>query len=150
MGPEVQVRHFQFVQQASTMAVATVDGLAKGAVRVGRTIHMGEFATGIEELLVFQQRLGRFLNYVVLAEMALEERDPALATRMGDFSEAILGSLEVVTMHLDTEDWGPLGIALARSMATHLLEYRHFGDQVVVALAQMPTAAQPPVNLVAA
>ena len=52
------------------MAVATVDGLAKGAVRVGRTVHMGEFDTGVEELLVFQQRLGRFLNFVVLAEIA--------------------------------------------------------------------------------
>ena len=133
------------------MAVATVDGLAKGAVRVGRTVHMGEFNTGVEELLVFQQRLGRFLNFVVLAEIALEDRDPPLADRVGDYADAILGSVEVVAMHLDGEDWGPLGIALARSLATHLLEYREFADQVTVALAE-PVAAspQPPANLVAA
>jgi len=117
------------------MAVATVDGLAKAAVHIGRTIHRGDAELALDDFDELVGRLHRFMNYVVLAEVLLDGRDPDVGQAMGQFKSRIFASLDGVETALEARDMGRVGVDLARGLATALLEYRGISGRIEGALA---------------
>lgn len=112
------------------MAVATVDGLAKAAVQIGRTIHRGDDHLAMKDFDGLVDRLGKFLNYVVLAEQLVDGRDPDAGMNVRHFRQRLYESLDRVERSLQEGQIARLGVELARGLATALLEYRGVADDI--------------------
>lgn len=116
------------------MAVATVDGLAKASVQIGRNVHRGEFIAALDDLEVLSSRLHKFLNYVALAEVLLCQRDPEAGLAMRNYKQRVFAAVDGVTDALSGDDAGRFGVEMARGLSTALLEYRGVSGRVEMAL----------------
>lgn len=128
--PTVHPSHEQYVRDSLPLAVATVNGLAQGSVQVGRLLHRGEIEAGLQDLVEVVDRLHNFLNFVVLAQIFLHERDPETSRALNRYRLTLLGVLGTVEAFLESSDFDQLGVHLACGVSTALLDYRSVSDAV--------------------
>ena len=139
-GLHVHPSHERYVRESLPLAVATVNGLAQGSVQVGRLLHRGEIEAGLQDLVGVVDRLHNFLNFVALAQIYLHERDPETSQAINRYRVSLLGVLRNVEAFLESGDFDQLGVHLACSLSTALLDYRSVSDAVQAGVAA-PAAA---------
>lgn len=113
------------------LAVDTVNGLAQGSVQVGRLLHRGEVEEGLHDLVVIVDRLHNFLNFVVLAQIYLHDRDRKTSEALNRYRVTLLGVIGTVESFLEDSDFDQLGVHLACSLSTALLDYRTVSEDVL-------------------
>ena len=136
----VHPSHERYVRESLPMAVATVNGLAQGSVQVGRLLHRGEVEAGLQDLVSVVDRLHNFLNFVVLTQIYLHERDPETSQAVNQYRLTLLGVLGNVEAFLESADFDQLGVHLACSLSTAILDYRSVSDAVQAGIADAAAA----------
>lgn len=126
----VHPRHEQYVRESLPLAVDTVNGLAQGSVQVGRLLHRGEVEEGLQDFVVIVDRLHNFLNFVVLAQIYLHDRDRKTSEALNRYRLTLLGVIGTVESFLEDSDFDQLGVHLACSLSTALLDYRSVSEAV--------------------
>ena len=102
----VHPRHEQYVRESLPLAVDTVNGLAQGSVQVGRLLHRGEVEEGLQDFVVIVDRLHNFLNFVVLAQIYLHDRDRKTSEALNRYRLTLLGVLGTVDASVSTHEMG--------------------------------------------
>ena len=93
-----------------------------------RSFHL---AAGNQDLVVVVDRLHNFLNFVVLAQIYLHEKDPATSQALNRYRLTLLGVVGTVESFLEDSDFDQLGVHLACSLSTALLDYRSVSEAVM-------------------
>jgi hypothetical protein len=119
------------VRDSLPLAVDTVNGLAQGSVQVGRLLHRGEVEEGLHDLVVIVDRLHNFLNFVVLAQIYLHDRDPKTSEALNRYRVTLLGVIGTVESFLEDSDFDQHGVHLACRLSTALLDYRTVSEDVL-------------------
>ena len=85
----------------------------------------------MQDLVVVVDRLHNFLNFVVLAQIYLHEKDPATSQALNRYRLTLLGVVGTVESFLEDSDFDQLGVHLACSLSTALLDYRSVSEAVM-------------------
>ena len=124
-------RQLQFISRASEMAIPNAEILARTSVEIGREFGEACSIGTILKLESFCERLHHFLNFIVLAEMALQEHAVDISCALGDVKRRIFDGVEAADAALQSRNMPLVGVILTRSLGAIFLEYRNLGGHLV-------------------